>query len=88
MIRFNNGLYSANIEDGNLILDSLTETWIIEGLGKEITEDAREEFFKLEWAGQRINPFTSEFIDRHLQSYVDYHKSEAQKVHDLSKELN
>jgi hypothetical protein len=88
MIKFNNGLYSAIIEDGNLILDSLKDVFIFEGAGTKLTEAAENEFYSLRYAGQRLNPFISDYINDNAQYYVDTHKEDAQKVHDLSKELN
>lgn len=87
-IRFNQNLYDASIQDGNLILDSLHETFIFPNGGKELTEDAEREFYSLRYAGQRLNSFISEYIDSTVQTWVDTHKEDAQKVHDLSKILN
>lgn len=88
MIKFNNGLYTAIIEDGNLILDSLTDVFIFEGAGKRLTEEAENAFYSLRYAGQRLNGFISDYINDNAQYFVDTHKEEAQKVEDFSKNLN
>lgn len=88
MIKFNNGLYTAIIQDGHLILDSLTDVYLFEGAGKRLTEEAENAFYSVKYAGQRLSSFISEYIDDHAQYFVDTHKDEAQKVHDLSKLLN
>lgn len=87
-VRFNQGLYDCRIEDGHIILDSLSETFIFPNGGKELTEDAEREFYSLRYAGQRLNGFISEYIDSTVQCWVDSNKELAQKVHDLSKMLN
>lgn len=88
MIKFNGGLYTAIIEDGNLILDSLTDVFIFEGAGKRLTEEAENAFYSLEYAGQRLNGFISDYINDNAQYFVDTHKEEAQKVEDFSKNVN
>lgn len=88
MIKFNNGLYTAIIEDGHLILDSLTDIYIFEGAGKRLTEEAENAFYSLRYAGQRLSGFVSDYINDTAQYYVDTHRDEAQKVHDMSKFLN
>lgn len=88
MIRFNNGLYEARIDDGNLILESLTETFIFEGLGKRVEDEADHEYWKEGYKHQSRRSFESEYIDSMIQYAVDTHKEEAQRVHDLSKSLN
>lgn len=88
MIKFKDGLYSASIVDGNLILDSLTDVYMFEGAGKRLTEEAENAFYSVRYAGQRLSSFINEYIDDNAQYFVDTHKEDALKVHDLSKELN
>lgn len=88
MIKFKEGLYSASIVDGNLILDSLTDVYMFDGAGKRLTEEAENAFYSVKYAGQRLSSFISEYIDDHAQYFVDTHREDAQKVHDLSKILN
>lgn len=81
--------YDSRIEEGNVILDSLDAVYIIEGLGDKIEIDADYEFrneggiYRMGWA-----EFYGEFIENYLQTYVDNNREHAQKVHDLSKNLN
>lgn len=79
-IRFNTEKYDSLIVDGNVELQSLSETIIFDGLGKEITEDGEREFFRLPYAGERLSTFLSEWIETNLQCYVDSHREEAQVV--------
>ncbi len=79
-IRFNSNLYDSVIIDGNIELQSLSETIIFEGGGLELTEDAEREFYSLHYAGQRINSFISEFIEDRLQCFIDSHSDEAEVI--------
>jgi len=79
-IRFNLERYDSVIDNGNVELQSINETIIFEGLGKLITDEAEREFFSLKFAGQRLNGFISEFVENHLQTFVDTYREEAQII--------
>lgn len=88
MIRFLGNLFESRIEDGNLILESLHKTFIFEGLGKRVEDEAEHEYWREGFKHQSWSSFLSEYLDSMIQYAVDTHKDEAQKVLDLSKNLN
>ncbi len=77
-VRFAGNLYDACLIDGNIELQSISETIIFPNGGKELTEDAERAFYSLRYAGQRLNGFISDFIDDRIQCYVDSNKESAQ----------
>ncbi len=79
-IRFNGNSYDSIICDGNIELQSIHETIIFDGGGKELIEDAERAFYSVRYAGQRLNSFISEYIEDTLQYWVDVHKEDAQIV--------
>jgi len=84
-IRFKSNLYDAVIEGSNVELQSISETIIFEELADLIREDAENDFYSVEFAGQRLSSFLSEYIDTHLQFYIDAHKEEGQVIeHNLN----
>lgn len=87
-VKFNQNLYDTIITDGNLILDSLKETLIFVGLGGKIEEDCDDEFWKEGFKYMSRASFESEWMDSNVQTYVETYRSDAKKVHDLSKILN
>lgn len=88
-IKLFGNIYDATIDSGNVILESLHEAWIIEGLGDKIEIDADYEYwhegglYRMGWTS-----FYSEFIEKHLQSYVESNREHVQKVIDFSKNVN
>lgn len=87
-VRLNGNLYDARIEETHLILESLTDTLIFEGLGQKIEDECDHDYWKEGFKYESQSSFYSYYMDNHLQFYVDVYKSDAQKVHDMSKNVN
>jgi hypothetical protein len=87
-VKFRNNLYTPTIQDGNLVLESLHETFIFEGLGTKIEDECDSDYWKEGFKHTSRSDFESDWMDTNLQFFVDVYREEAQKVNDLSKMLN
>jgi hypothetical protein len=87
-VKFNNGLFDSRIEDGNLILESLTQTFIFEGVGKIMEDSCDHDYWQEGFKHTSRSSFESEWYDNNTQFYVEVYKDEAQPVLDMTKNVN
>jgi hypothetical protein len=69
-IAFQAALYDVLIEGNDLILQGTTQDVIFPDGYLLIRETAEDEFFSLEYAGQRLAGFISDYIDSNIELWL------------------
>jgi len=84
-IALNGLLYDVIIIDNDIVLQNLAHDIEFKDAYLTLKDEAEDEFFSVEFAGQSLKSFISDYIERRIETFILFNKELGQKVeHNLN----